>query len=424
MQDGSMDEQHEQETRTRAIRWWLRHIKRSEICARLKRSRSWLKKWIRRYRVHGWAGLVSESHAPHTHPDAYNQQARDEIARARKRLQRRPVGLIGGKYIRRELERGEKMQRLPSRATVYRVLNERALTGTHGHENARPVYFPQPHGTARYVIRQTDWTEKVLEGGAKVYAFHSVDLSDHAMWQTIAGDKNGATVKQHLLETCKNMGIPDGWQLDNDAAFCGGYKVQRVFGATVRLCLYLGSEPIFIPVAEPYRNGEVERLNGLWAQAFWDRQHFDCLADVQRAQPKFTRWYAQDYLSADLIPSIDLAPSLHHLHRRCLTERDIAHLPSELPITAGRVHFIRQVQPDGTIGLLNEKWHVTRRLAGQYVWATVVTHEHRLVIYHKRAADQPAYKVKEFEYALHEPVRPLAKHFRRTSYRRKMDTML
>ncbi len=419
-----MDEQHEQETRLQAVRWWLRRIKRTEICRRLKRSRSWLKKWIKRYLLHGWAGLSGESRAPRTHPQAYNEQTRDEVARARQRLERRPVGLIGEKYIRRELERSESLERLPSRATVYRVLSERGLTGTGGDEEPKPVYFPQPHWTAEYVLYQTDWTEKYLEGGTKVYAFHSVDLSDHAMWQTIAGDKSGATVKLHLLETCQNGGIPEGWQLDNDAAFCGGYKVPRVVGACVRLCLYLGSEPIFIPVAEPERNGEVERLNGLWAQAFWNRQHFGRLADVRRAQPKFARWYEQDYLDPDRKRPGDSAASLPHRSRRCLSDVDIARLPAELPITAGRVHFIRRVQPDGAITLLNETWHVTRRLAGEYVWATVVTHEQRLVIYHKRAADKPAYPVKEFKYALHEPVAPLIKPFRRTSYRRKLDTML
>lgn len=417
-----MDEQHEQETRKQAIRWWLRRIKRTEICRRLKRSRSWLKKWIQRYQWHGWAGLASESRAPQTYPQAFSVESRDEIARARERLKGRSVGLIGAKFIRRELEHCQTLERLPSPATVYRVLSERQLTGTGGGETPTPAYFPQPQGTARYVLYQTDWTEKYLEGGAKVYAFHSVDLGDHALWQTIAGNKNGMTVQRHLLETCQNLGIPDGWQLDNDAAFCGGYKVPRVFGACVRLCLYLGSEPLFIPVAEPERNGVVERLNGLWARAFWDRQHFMCLADVQHAQPGFADWYDHDYLDPGP-PRPSEAPASSR-RQRGLSDAEIARLPQELPITAGRVHFIRRVQPDGAIGLLNETWHVTCRLAGEYVWATVITHEQRLVIYHKRAADKPTHKVKEFKYALHEPVRPLVQRFRRTSYRRKLDTML
>jgi len=82
-------------------------------------------------------------------------------------------------------------------------------------------------------------------------------------------------------------------QLDNDAAFNGGYKVVRVFGAFVRLCLYVGIEPIFLPVGEPKRNGVVERLHGLWSQTFWRRYRFAGLADVRQAAPQFLRWYGQ-----------------------------------------------------------------------------------------------------------------------------------
>ena len=64
-------------------------------------------------------------------------------------------------------------------------------------------------------------------------------------------------------------------QLDNDAAFNGGYKVRRVFGAFVRLCLYVGIEPIFLPVGEPKRNSVVERLHGLWSQTFWRTHCFN-----------------------------------------------------------------------------------------------------------------------------------------------------
>ena len=413
VQDGGMDEQHERETRTQAIRWSLRHIKRAEICRRLRCSTSWLKKWIKRFQQDGWAGLSSASRAPQHHPGKYDAAAQDEIVRARKRLERRKVGLIGGTYIRRDLERSETLERLPSRATIYRVLRARGVTGDP--EAPEEVYFPQPHATDTDGLRQTDWTEKYLDGGAKVYAFHSVDLRTHAMWQTLAQDKSGATVTHHLLEACQHLGLPDGWQMDNDAAFCGGYKVPRVFGACVRLCLYLGSEPIFIPVREARRNGTVERLNGVWAQAFWERHHFASFAQVQRAQPDFVQWYAQDYLDAP----IPLA-----YHSRLLVARDIARLPSPLPITAGRVHFIRQVQANGSITLLNEAWPITRRLADEYVWATIITQEHRLVIYHKPAADRPAHQVREFYYAIHESIAPLADRFRRTSYRRKLDTML
>jgi hypothetical protein len=78
-------------------------------------------------------------------------------------------------------------------------------------------------------------------------------------------------------------------------------------------------------------------------------------------------------------------------------------LPEPLPITAGRIHFIRQVEPESTIRLLNETWRVGKRLAGQYVWATVTTHRHRLQIYHRRTATRPVQLVRQSAYPLSEP---------------------
>jgi hypothetical protein len=99
-------------------------------------------------------------------------------------------------------------------------------------------------------------------------------------------------------------------------------------------------------------------------------------------------------------------------------------LPEDLPISAGRVHFIRQVSETGEVEILNETWQVHKRLAGQYVWATIWTHDHKLEIYHRRSSDSPVRQVKTFRYDITEPVEPLDPVFRHQARRRKMFTML
>lgn len=420
---GDMDEAHERKVRRQAIRWQLRQVKPCEIIKRLERSRSWLKKWKQRFDQHGWAGLKSQSRAPHGagRGRGYDERTRRAVIAARRRLERRTVGLIGATATQRELEAsGWKRADIPSPATIKRIWHAAGLTGP-STDPPVPAYFPQPFATADYRLQQMDWTEKVLEGGVKVYAFHSIDMDSHHMSQTLARDKRVTTVRQHLLKTWAILGLSDGLQLDNDAAFCGGYKVQRVFGACVRTCLFVGVEPIFTPVREPQRNGRVERLNGLWSQSFWNRNHFRTFAHVQRAQPRFERWYLQAYLDAATAAS-EPEPALC----RRLTPQDIRALPDAdaLPITEGRVHFLRQVAADGTISLLNETWPISRRLAGQYVWATILTHEQRLRIYYKPSPHAHTRLLKEFKYAIPEPVQPLTARFQRVSKRRKMDTML
>jgi hypothetical protein len=83
-----------------------------------------------------------------------------------------------------------------------------------------------------------------------------------------------------------------------------------------------------------------------------------------------------------------------------VTARQIRALPAELPITEGRLHFIRPVDQDGLLSLLNENWKVDKRLAGEYVWATLLTHKRQLKIYHRRSADDPVHLIKTFHYEI------------------------
>jgi hypothetical protein len=53
---------------------------------------------------------------------------------------------------------------------------------------------------------------------------------------------------------------------------------------------------------------------------------------------------------------------------------------NNLPITEGKVHFIRQVKENGTISVLNEDFDVVESLAHEYVWATIDTKQEQLMI--------------------------------------------
>ena len=215
---------------------------------------------------------------------------------------------------------------------------------------------------------------------------------------------------QHGLQAWQTLGRPQFLQLDNDAAFCGGYKAPRVFGQFVRLCLYLGIEVIFLPIAEPACNGEVEALNGLWGHAFWERRRFTSFRRVCQASPAFVRWYMTDYappILGDVTPG---QAQRREGHSR-LSAAQVAALPDRLPITAGRIHFIRKVNVDGTIAVLNETWKVSKRLAGKYVWATLITHCRRLEIWYQRSEKHDWRLLKSSAYDIPETVARLKPEF-------------
>jgi hypothetical protein len=405
-----MDDKDELRRRRQAIGLWLKGVPPSQILHRVQRGRSWLSKWRDRFERLGACGLSSQSRRPRQRPAAHTPQMVRWIVRTRQRLERARVGLIGPRAIRRELRALHLGQRLPSLATIKRVLKAEGLTAAP--PLAASAYRPLPLTQTAGCLHAMDWTCRYLDGGAKVYAFHTLNLRTRACAQTIAADKTTATVRQHALQAWKSLGIPLFLQLDNDAAFNGGYKVPRVFGQLVRLALYVGIELIFLPVGEPKCNGDIEQFNRLWAQAFFERQRFGTVVACQRASPTFVQWYHTHYAPPKLGDRTPRAAQRAAGPHRRLTERQIAQLPEPLPITAGRVHFIRPVAPDGTLTLLNETWPVGKRWAGKYVWATITTHTRRLDIWYQRSIQHDWRWIKSFAYALPEPVAHRATAFR------------
>ena len=405
-----MDEKQEYRLRRKAIRMHLQGKAQQEILASVQRSRAWLSKWQKRFDQQGTSGLSSCSRRPSSMPTRYSARMRQLIVQTRRRLVKQKIGLSGARAIRRELRKVNGDTSLPSLSTIKRVLRQGGLIA-----RARPakrVYFPKPLQVVSGSLHALDWTCRYLEDGLKIYAFHTLNLHTRTCAQTIARDKSYETVRKHGLQTWKTLGIPQFLQLDNDAAFCGGYKAPRIFGQFVRLCLYLGIELIFLPVAQPEHNGEVEELNGLWGHAFWERRHFSSFAHVCRTSPTFVHWYLNEYVPPFLIDTTpQQAQGRETLHR--LTAKQVSHLPDPLPITAGRIHIIRQVQPDGTITVLNESWNVSKRLAGKYVWATIITHCRRLEIWYQRSAQHPWRLLKNHVYDISETVARLTSEFTR-----------
>ena len=91
------------------------------------------------------------------------------------------------------------------------------------------------------------------------------------------------------------MEMPDNLQVDNAMSFYGGRKYPRGMGPLIRLCLHQGIEPWFIPVAEPWRNGMIEKFIDRYQEMFLQKKimtteeelHAGSLAFEQRHNGKY-----------------------------------------------------------------------------------------------------------------------------------------
>ena len=102
----------------------------------------------------------------------------------------------------------------------------------------------------------------------------------------------------------------------------------------------------------------------------------------------------------------------------------MAELPNELPLTAGRLHFVRPVSAGGEIQILKEPWKVSRSLAGQYVLATLDLRRQELLIYHRRSTRADAHLIRQYESEVDEPIKLLLLEYRRRGRRPDMLTII
>jgi hypothetical protein len=353
-----MNEQNTDEIRYRRLAFRLFDQERStaEILKRIPRSRPWLFKWKKRFEQRRWQALDSLSKAPRRLAKRYDPRVVKLVLRLRKRLHRAEVGLSGARAIRKELRAHRLARPLPALATINRWLKAAGLSAR-GDAQTRPPFYPAPAIGGAFALSTCDWTARYREGGEKLFVFHTVAAHTHALAQSSSRDKTTTAVCGHLLQACAGVGVPDFLQLDHDAAFTGLGKTARVLGRFVRVALYLGIELIFSPPGEPQSNALVAGIPHLWAQSFWRKTHFASVKACQRQSPQFLTWY-EDY-APPALQGLTVKEARKGVKRRKLPLRAIKQLPPELPLTAGRLHFIRRVNAQGVLNLRKEDWKVS-----------------------------------------------------------------
>jgi hypothetical protein len=410
----------EQDMRREAIRRHLLGEKPQDICQDLERSPSWFDKWWAEYRCNPHTDFADHWRAPHTSPHQTPEFVERAIVTARRTLEAAHApdtkyGLIGAHAVHGHLER-LGIQPLLSDPTIQRILARHDLTHPIGAGNDA-AYYPWPIAWAVNAIHATDIVTRYVRGGEEIDNFHTMDLYSHAVHLTQHTDKSSATTCAHLLKTWANLGLPLMQQLDNEAAFCGGHTHPRVIGRVVRLCLFCGIEVIFTPFYEAKRNYQIETFHSLWDIAFWSREEFTGLAHVQAESPTFARWCYTIYQPPALQGKT--AAQMRRGTRITRLTADLRRLitPVPLPITAGRIHFMRKVDYTGHVEFLNETGPVGSKWVGEYVRATVNTAQQTLTIWHQADVDADWRLIKTRQFRLKETAHAVLPQFRRNSTR-------
>lgn len=411
---------NEQALRREAIRRRLQGQRRCDICRDLNRATSWFDKWWAEYRRDPTTDFADRSRVPHRSPYQMPASVVAAVLALRHLLEQAATpetryGTIGARAIWARLKELH-LSPLPSERTIQRILAEHHLTHPLGAATSA-AYYPWPQAWDVNAIFATDIITKHVRGGQEIQNFHTIDHYSHAVCLTQHLDKTSRTTCVHLLKTWATLGLPSLHQFDNEGAFCGGHTHQHVLGQVVRLCLFCGIEPLFTPYYEPKRNYQIENFHSLWVRGFWSRHTFGNRDEVEAETVLFWRWYMHHYY-----PPALSGKSPAQMRRGARVQRLNSRLrvlipEGRLPLTAGRLHFLRKVDPSGALTLLNEVWRLGSKWSGEYIRTTINTQEQTIGFWHQASAEASWHLIKERRFAVEETVHALRPEFRRNCTR-------
>jgi len=230
-------------------------------------------------------------------------------------------------------------------------------------------------------IHQADLVgPRYIKGDGKFYSFNLMDLYSHQVYIEAQRTKEDRQVASSLLSCWKSIGLPDFLQLDNELSFRGSNRHPRSFGLVIRLCLYFGVTPVFIPIAEPWRNGEIEKFNDTYNRKFFRRQWFPSYATLKLQSKHFQRFHNKHHrysclhgkTPVEVIENSDYRPIKLGAHTK---------LPQLDEIPDGAIILIRFIRSNRLLDIFGEKFKVSKELVYSYVKAIIVTNVHSISLY-------------------------------------------
>jgi transposase len=366
--------------RQEAIARYLLGEKITSITKAFKMSRKWFYKWLDRYNSNpkgDW--YVNESTAPHSVLKNINDETEAQIVMIRKELIQEKMAQIGAISIQYEFEK-RGIKTLPNVWTINRTIRKNHLNKTPS-AHKKVVDYPELF----FHTHQMDLVgPRYLKNDGKYYAVNLIDITSHSSFSRAVRTKSSDGIVATLADFWKTHGMPDALQMDNELAFRGSNRHPRSFGSVVRFALSQGVAVIFIPVAEPWRNGIIEKFNDTYQKKFLNAYTFENLENLNEKLKIFIefhntnhRYSSQLHKTPNEIKNSQLKPILYNgtLHLPTLKKGII------IPLYQGSVYFIRYIRSDLKLKLPNEVFIVNQNLKYSYVVAEINIEIQTLIIW-------------------------------------------
>lgn len=176
------------------------------------------------------------------------------------------------------------------------------------------------------------------------------------------------------------VGLPDFLLLDNELSFRGSNRYPRSPGLVIRLCLHFGIQPVFIPMAEPWRNAVIESFNDTYNKKFFRRQWFHSYAQLKRQSKNFQRFHNR-YHRYSCLKGKTPSQVIDQCSFSIKTLGPNTKIPALEDIPDGNIILVRFIRSDRNLNIFGETFKVSKDLVYSYVKAVIVTEIHTLQLY-------------------------------------------
>lgn len=359
--------------RVLAIKRYLNGEKPATIATSLGYSRKWIYKWVERYesRADDSDWCQNQTSTPHSNPCKWSKEMVDAVKLVRLSLYNEGV-FCGAQAIRMELD-DLAVDPLPSLRTINRILSREELTHRRtGRYAPKGKEYPKLVGRFVNEVHQMDFVGPCyLSGPVRFYSLNSVDLATGRCAINPVLYKAGQNSVDAIWSIWCRLGVPRHQQVDNEAVFYGSQKYPRGMGNLIRLCLLNNVEAWFIPLAEPWRNGVVEKFNDHYQAGLLRRVVMREEEDLRRESLLFEHKHNTRYRYTKLQGR---TPQAALEHSREAIRFPESTTPPTWPLpkpSVGRYHLVRFIRSDAILNVFGEKFRLPPEATYEYAVATV-----------------------------------------------------
>jgi transposase InsO family protein len=387
----------EKELREKAISRYENGESPKHIYQSFGRSNVWFFKWLKRYQRHDPDWSTDLSRKPYTPPARIKKHMEQAIINIRKQLEKTPYAQIGALTIQWHLE--QKGFAIPL-STINKVIKRNHLIRKKPVYQSKSINYPALEVTRSNVLHQFDVVgPRYLKSDGPFYSANIIDAYDRRCVVNPLRRQTKTDIIHALIRSWQMLGLPQYLQMDNKLSLRGSNRYPHSVGLVIRLCLYLGIQPVFIPIQEPWRNGIIEKFQDVFDKTFFRVQRFKNFRQVAQQASKFERFHNQHHRYSTLAgktPEEKMTGKVHYLPKNFV-------VPERLNIAPGFIHLIRFIRSTRMLDIFGEKFSLPVELTYQYVWTTIDSEQQILAIYHEKKL------VKKFKYPLPKTVIKLSK---------------